>query len=135
MFAKLSLSLKERRRSISKSGDELTHKTNTNVYYQIRKPAKCTKSLFSPTTTLQFSVSVPFLDTNLGITQRIGNVVLKRAYHHTVEPRNSGNFGHPDFFRYCGVFRYLEGDPFYPKKHTMTKCFQYTSLFTFFNDY
>ena len=25
----------------------------------------------------------------------------------TLGPRNSGKFGHPEFFRYCGVFRYF----------------------------
>ena len=27
----------------------------------------------------------------------------------TVEPSNSGKFGHPEFFRYCEVFRYFAG--------------------------
>ena len=27
----------------------------------------------------------------------------------TVGPRNSGKFGHSEFFRYCGVFRYFAG--------------------------
>ena len=35
----------------------------------------------------------------------------------TVEPR--GKFGHPDFFLYCGVFRYLAGYPSDPKNYTM----------------
>ena len=30
-------------------------------------------------------------------------------------PQYSGRFGHSDFLRYCGVFRYLAGSPFYPK--------------------
>ena len=34
----------------------------------------------------------------------------------TVEPRNSGKFGHTDFFRYCGVFRYHAGYLSHPKK-------------------
>ena len=25
----------------------------------------------------------------------------------TVDPRNNGKFGHPEFFSYCGVFRYF----------------------------
>ena len=50
----------------------------------------------------------------------------------TVEPHNSGKFGHPDFFRYCGVFRYLAGYPPYPKNHAMKIFFQYTWLCIFF---
>ena len=38
------------------------------------------------------------------------------SIENTIEPRNSGKFGLPDFFRYCGVFRYLAGYPPHPKK-------------------
>ena len=53
----------------------------------------------------------------------------------TVEPRNSGKFGHPDFFRYCGVFRYLAGYPSHPKNHAMKIFFQYTRLCIFFTEF
>ena len=36
----------------------------------------------------------------------IGSSTAKVA---TVEPRNSGKFGHPKLLRYCGVFRYFAG--------------------------
>ena len=39
--------------------------------------------------------------------------VVQYACHHennsTVEPRNSGKFGRPEFFRYCGFFYYFAG--------------------------
>ena len=34
---------------------------------------------------------------------------------------NNGKFGHPDFFRYCGVFRYLAGYLSHPKKIILWK--------------
>ena len=49
----------------------------------------------------------------------------------TVEPRNSVKFGHPDFLRYCGVFRYLAGSSSQPKKHNLEIYSQYTRLCTF----
>ena len=32
--------------------------------------------------------------------------------NNTVEPRGSGKFGQPEFFRYCGVFRFFAGSLF-----------------------
>ena len=58
---------------------------------------------------------------------------LEHAYNFhsvkiTVEPRNSGKIGYPDFLRYCGVFRYFAGYLPHPKNHTKKIFFQYARL-------
>ena len=105
---------------------------NPNYIGNISRPAgiKCLPSCYEQKNNNQMS-SAPYPTRSIFVHQKFFCDIASHILQGTVELRNSGMFGHPDFFRYCGVFRYLAGYLPHPKNHTMKIFFQYTRLCIF----